>query len=134
MGYKRITYNSYFSVLYSIFLLSYYDNIIVFNSSLSTLVFIYQYTTYLFSLHLLSVYITLMPQKYFSLSNSYFTSLYVILKENAERKIFMAKITSDMAICAYKIVNDVFNNKLSRTEGNAEIALLSGMGVGSARD
>ena len=24
----------------------------------------------------------------------------------------MAKITSDMAICAYKIVNDVFNNKL----------------------
>ena len=46
----------------------------------------------------------------------------------------MAKITSDMAICAYKIVNDVFNNKLSRTEGKAEIALLSGMGVRSARD
>ena len=46
----------------------------------------------------------------------------------------MAKITSDMAICAYKIVNDVFNNKFSRTEGKAEIARLSGMGVGSAGD
>lgn len=46
----------------------------------------------------------------------------------------MAKITSDMAICAYKIANDVFNNKLTRTEGKTEIARLSGMGVGSAGD